>query len=316
MDAGCHGFPAQAEQPFDPEGEAECRQGTLPLRVDEVAAQAERCSGEIRAVEVDPDLGGSGAAAASAGGFPDGEIEADVRRPRRDGQAGNVERGDALAGQDDAVDADDLRLRLGPADPGEDAVEADESRRGDGQQALHIRVRRGSAHVQFVQDGTDPDGVDPAEILGELQHREDDEPRVPVTGQQDRRGTGPLAARDDLGRDVRQTVGDAEVRQPPVLREAESVQAVIPDRRDDRRVGEIGGEAEVAPPQIDGHGRRTAELVGHAPGAIEIAARDGQRQRGVPPAQDGGGSRTRLPGTAQDQYRFPVLHDDVLSLFD
>lgn len=93
-----------------------------------------------------------------------------------------------------------------------------------------------------------------------------------------------------------------------MLREAQPVQPVVPERGDHRGVAAVGREAEIAAPQIDGRGRRGAESVGHPPRTIDVTTRDRQRQRRVPLAQEGGGPRARLARTTQDQYRFRLSH--------
>ncbi|MFC7714557.1 hypothetical protein [Nonomuraea recticatena] len=234
MDARRHGIAAQPEQSFDPEGDAEGGQGPLPLGVDEVSARAERRARGPCSFEVDPDLHGSGSAATPARGLPDRQVEADVRCARGEGEARHVEDGDALAGQDGAVDTDHVRLRVTALEPGEDAVTAHQPRRGDGRPALQIRYPRGPADVCFVEYGADPDGVDPVELPGRVQRREDDETGEIVAGHQDRCPARPLGARDDLRCDVHQTAGDAEVGQPAALRVAQPVQAGVPHGRDHR----------------------------------------------------------------------------------
>ncbi|WP_257139204.1 hypothetical protein [Streptomyces sp. wa1002] len=169
-------------------------------------------------------------------------------------------------------------------------------------------IPAGPPGVLFVQYGTDPDGVDPVEQPRRVQCREDDGTGAVVAGHQDRRGVRPLGARDDLRRDVHQAAGDAEVRQPATLREAHPVQPVVPERGDHGGVAAVGRKAEIAAPQIDGRGRRGAEPVGHPPRAVDVTARDRQRQCRVPSAQEGGGPRARLARTTQDQYRFRLSH--------
>jgi hypothetical protein len=182
------------------------------------------------------------------------------------------------------------------------------SRGGCRVQPLEVLQSRGSAGVQLIQHCADADAVDPVELPGHVQCREHADPGDEVAGQQDRRGARLLGARHDLRRDVDQATGDAEVRRSALLCIVQSVQVVVPQRGDHRRVAVIGREAEIAAPH-DGDGGRDAEFVGHPLRAADVAARDRQRQRRVPSTQDRGCPRPRLARTTQDQYR---LHSALL----
>jgi hypothetical protein len=95
VDAGRDRLAAEAEQPFDAEGDAERGQRPLPLRMDQIVAPTERRTRCVRSVEIDPDLERRAFTATSAGGLANREIEAHVRRTRGQRDARYVENADA-----------------------------------------------------------------------------------------------------------------------------------------------------------------------------------------------------------------------------